>query len=205
MQHEQSEPPPADSQYVSYVRHHWTNVLWSPAPPAVSLGDPSCIAEKTLLIMANAEQQKILETGVKGWNLWRACSEDQPDLTGVNFSGLDLCDADLSGVDFRRASLREANLSHANLSRADLRGANLESALAVKTNLSDAVIMGAQMADASLVCSNLLGPRFGGDGRDQDEGGDEGARHEASPRESCSVVRSSGHSITISYRSSRSA
>ena len=113
--------------------------------------------------MANEEQLRILNKGVKAWNKWR---EDNPDveidLSGANLFRANLSDASLSdanlfranlnGADLRFAFLRTANLSATNLRGADLIGANLRGA-----NLSDANLNGTQALATNFSSATLTG------------------------------------------------
>lgn len=128
--------------------------------------------------MANEDHEALLRAGVAAWNEWRASSKTLlPDLTGVDFSGLDLQGANLSGVDFLRsnlsnaklqntdlgsANLMETNLSSAQLDRADLVGAQLIRADLTGANLMRADFLGANLHNASLRKADLTGTNLSG-------------------------------------------
>ena len=92
--------------------------------------------------MANKEHLAILRQGVEAWEEWRAeYSGEDPDLSEANLSGTEFTDIDLSAANLRGANLRGANLRGADLylsdlSGADLRWANLSEAGLFRTNLS---------------------------------------------------------------------
>ena len=82
------------------------------------------------------------------------------DLSGSNFSGVDLRGVDLSGAilssailvdaDLSGANLNGAQLQNADLSRANLKGANLSGA-----DLTSTILMNADLSDADLTLANL--------------------------------------------------
>ena len=96
--------------------------------------------------MANQEHLDILKQGVYTWNTWRTQHPRiQPDLS----------DADLSSTDLRGANLHHTNLSHVNfnvtdLSQAILIEANLSGAGLVTTNLSYTQLLGANFHNAKI-------------------------------------------------------
>jgi Pentapeptide repeats (8 copies) len=82
------------------------------------------------------------------------------DFSGANLSEVDLSEAILSGADLRKADLSGANffkadLSEANLSEAILIGANLSGAILVGASLSGAILVGASLSGAMLVNTDL--------------------------------------------------
>jgi hypothetical protein len=98
--------------------------------------------------MADLEHLKILEKGLKEWNLWRKNNpKTTPDLGGAK-----LCRYKLSGF-----SLGFANLIGADLSEADLSFANL-----IKADLSRAILYGADLSNAGLSGAILYGTYFRG-------------------------------------------
>jgi uncharacterized protein YjbI with pentapeptide repeats len=81
--------------------------------------------------MANEEHIGILEQGVDSWNNWRAQHPDVvPDLGEIYLSQVDLTGADFSGV-----NLYKAQIDHTTLCDADLQNANLKEATIWFTNL----------------------------------------------------------------------
>jgi hypothetical protein len=87
-------------------------------------------------------------------------SDRKVDLSGVNFSGLDLAisdfaDTNLAGADLADANLTLADLTGANLALADLTGANLRSAKLASVDLFLANMTRADLTDANLTGANL--------------------------------------------------
>ncbi len=85
----------------------------------------------------------------------RRLSMKAADLTGSDFSGLDLTQADFRFADLRRANFRGAILRQADLSYANLTGANLTDADLYEANLnfcglSDTNLTGANMEGAKV-------------------------------------------------------
>ena len=100
--------------------------------------------------MANEEHLLLLRQGKASWNRWRKQHPEQiPDLSGADFSRIDLSEVDPrnEGYDYERGSYVRLNLS-----RADLRGA-----LLIKTNLMDADLSEANLAGATLWYTDLSG------------------------------------------------
>ncbi len=88
--------------------------------------------------MADQGHTAILKQGVEAWNKWRKENPDLlPDLTGVDFSGMDFSYENLSGANFNNSEL-------------------------VHTDLSDAYLQGATLCDATLSCTNLYGATLTG-------------------------------------------
>ncbi|MCP5111662.1 MAG: pentapeptide repeat-containing protein [bacterium] len=80
--------------------------------------------------MANPEHLRILQRGIKVWNLWRQENPDtKPDLSQVDRTRAYLSRANLSNTDLRGAIFLGANLKGANLHGANLAGANLLGAI----------------------------------------------------------------------------
>ncbi len=96
--------------------------------------------------MANPEHLIILKRGIEDWNRWRKeRSEIRPDISQVNFNGVDLSRANFAG-----AFISDADLAGANISEADLRGAEL-----IATNLFGANLHRADLSDADLLDADL--------------------------------------------------
>jgi hypothetical protein len=85
--------------------------------------------------VANQEHLAKLAEGVEAWNVWRADTDEQPDLRGADLSGADLSGANLDGADLVDANLCEALFCGAQLSDAQLRGANLTAGNFDRANL----------------------------------------------------------------------
>ena len=67
--------------------------------------------------MADSEQLRLLNEGVRQWNTWRQHNpEIRPDLRDASLAALDLRGANLAGSDLGGADLRGTDLSQANLS-----------------------------------------------------------------------------------------
>jgi len=113
--------------------------------------------------MANQEQLRIIEQGVKAWNAWRRehpsllinlnqASFVSRDLNGINLSGAELWEVDFSGAHLAKANLSGAELRNAHLTSADLKGANLKGA-----DLSGAdLTLGADLTDVDLTDADLI-------------------------------------------------
>lgn len=127
--------------------------------------------------MANDSHIDILINGVRSWNTWRAQNgdiepdlsnanltnpfEEDPDLSGVNFSRTDLTGVVLTGINLKKANFRGADLSDADLSGTNLRNTDMREAFLRKTDLSEADLgssnlIGADLCDANLMDSKLI-------------------------------------------------
>lgn len=120
--------------------------------------------------MANQELLQVLKSGGEAWNKWRLeRGEIKLDLCGADLSGADLSGADLSGADFRGVS-RLLGVDHifevvhrgplpkgADLSRATPRAADLRNGESRGTNLSDAILIRANLNGANLNGVDLRG------------------------------------------------
>jgi uncharacterized protein YjbI with pentapeptide repeats len=74
--------------------------------------------------MANAEHEKLFQSGVKCWNDWRKTHLDiPPDLSEAVFQNLYLTGINLSQVDLRGATFLDCVLISANFESANLQGA----------------------------------------------------------------------------------
>jgi uncharacterized protein YjbI with pentapeptide repeats len=123
--------------------------------------------------MADEEQLRLLQRGVKAWNDWRRQAPDtdidlreaylhvaklgEADLSGANLSGAYLRGANLRGANLQEANLRGAQLFEADLSGANLRGADLQEAKLGKAALLFASLRGANLHGADLFQANLSG------------------------------------------------
>jgi uncharacterized protein YjbI with pentapeptide repeats len=83
--------------------------------------------------------------------------EPGADLSGCDFTDLDLAGLNLTGADLSEATLSGTNLRHANLRDAKLNGANLGGA-----DLADVVFDGADLTNADLRAADLDGSTFSG-------------------------------------------
>jgi uncharacterized protein YjbI with pentapeptide repeats len=132
--------------------------------------------------MANPEHLKILERGVKAWNLWRKAhfhrrmdpafgvwkrpdlsfaELEQRDLRRIDLRGINLDYANLSGSDLRRAQMGGAWLRGAKL-HADLRIASFRESLLEQADLAGADIHNADFHYSYLDRANLRGADLGG-------------------------------------------
>jgi uncharacterized protein YjbI with pentapeptide repeats len=116
--------------------------------------------------MADPKHLRILEQGVKAFNVWR---EDNPyivsnlvkadlsgaDLSGVNLSGANLRAANLKGVNLVRADLKQVNLIDARLSWANLKGVDLSRADLSRANINGVNLSGADLSEADLRGAHL--------------------------------------------------
>ena len=84
-------------------------------------------------------------------------SEIRPTLVGINFKGSDLSGRYIPLADLRRANLSEAILIGADLFLADLSETNLAEALLDEASLSGARFIGANLSRAALLKSDLRG------------------------------------------------
>lgn len=108
--------------------------------------------------MANAEQFRILTTGVKAWNQWRRSNWDvNPDLTGANLAGLELTvmypeewGEHTQQVYPLGADLRRADLSGADFASAHLQGADLSESDLTDANFNRAILWGVNFTGATL-------------------------------------------------------
>lgn len=113
--------------------------------------------------MANAEQLAILKQGVEVWNNWKAANPEilvylaYEDLSGINLTGVDLCNADLRG-----ANLERINLCNAKLINSNLDGTIINKSLLNSANLEGANLRMAYLNDADLSKANLGGTDFYG-------------------------------------------
>src|ERR1700730_7205481 len=74
-------------------------------------------------IMANAEHETLLRSGVNFWNSWRETYREIPDLSEAVFEKLDLTSVNLSNVCLRGAEFRDCVLDSASFESAKLQGA----------------------------------------------------------------------------------
>ena len=115
--------------------------------------------------MANQRHLQMLHKGLEAWNKWRQKRLVVPDLSGINLSGQNLCNADfnltvlrkadfsfaeLNCIDLHQAFLDEANFFAANLSEGRLRYADFRDARLRRTNLTSASLDGAKFNNADL-------------------------------------------------------
>jgi TIR domain/Pentapeptide repeats (8 copies) len=107
--------------------------------------------------MANQEHLDILKQGVEVWNQWRMNQESGlvPDLSGVNFTGVNLSHADLIFAD-----LHGADLSHATLYATHLLSANLAGTTLCFANLTQADLTIANFTRADLTNTDLSFTNF---------------------------------------------
>ena len=101
--------------------------------------------------MANAEQLKILLSGVEKWNDWRRVNHS----ICLDFTGADLSKKDLSGANLIEADFSGANLVNADLSLSRLYGAKFINCKLIGTNFQ-----GAHLMDANLSSLNAIGADF---------------------------------------------
>lgn len=118
--------------------------------------------------MANEEQLKLLQQGIKVWNQWRKENASVAiHLQWAKFRRAKLEEIDLSYADLRKADLREAKLTRANLrgakiqeskvQRALLYDANLREVKFTRANLQEANFFRADLSYADLRQANLAG------------------------------------------------
>lgn len=121
--------------------------------------------------MANKEHLAIFNQGRKVWNPWKEeHHEIHPDLSGQDFSNLDLrgqlsAPANLSYTDFSHTNLSNADLFNANLyctvfRNADLTGADLSGANLAGADLSGAILTGAKLGAVNLINADLSHATF---------------------------------------------
>lgn len=140
-----------------------------------------------------ANESHLSQLRANTWNTWRIeHPEIQPDLSGIalrehvgeradlagfDFSGVDFTDADLTGVNFGGddqtgaellllsegiTHVEEANAPGTDLSRAIMTGANLRGAYLFMADLSAAVLKRADLSGADLALANLSGADLSG-------------------------------------------
>ncbi|HBP87788.1 MAG TPA: hypothetical protein DD706_08840 [Nitrospiraceae bacterium] len=103
-------------------------------------------------LMANQEQLKLIKEGVQIWNAWRKMNPSiRVDLSGGNFSSMEL-----SGVDLDGANLQDVNFNKADLSGAMLSGANLTESSLMEANLTGANLKNANVSEADLLKAILV-------------------------------------------------
>jgi PBP1b-binding outer membrane lipoprotein LpoB len=123
--------------------------------------------------MANGEQLKVLERGVKGWNRWRqenpgvkidlrSAKLPKAVLAEANFSGAKLYGAYLRDAILQGSNLHGAALANANLRRVDLRSANLQEADLSGADFRGADLRGANLRGSHLHTAQLLGTNLAG-------------------------------------------
>lgn len=107
--------------------------------------------------MANEEHVAILKQGVEVWNAWRDNDGrgEYIDLSGENFSGINLRNAnffmaDLRGATFSNADLIGSNFGHANVSGAHMEFAILNATRFVQSNLHGTTFFNAHMGSTLL-------------------------------------------------------
>lgn len=113
--------------------------------------------------MADQEQLALLKSGVEAWNAWRAVHPEIPiDLAGADLAGASLVQANLLKAHLERAHLGGADLTGAHLFGAHLEGANLNAAKLDGAdlgwaNLSDCSMLSAEVNGTDLSCALLAG------------------------------------------------
>ena len=118
--------------------------------------------------MADPEHLAIFKHGRKVWNPWKEEHYDiHPDLSGQDFSNLDLrgqlaAPANLSHTDFSNSNLSNADLFNANLYSATFRNAKLNNADLSGANLAGVDLSGADLTDAKLGAVNLINADLSG-------------------------------------------
>jgi uncharacterized protein YjbI with pentapeptide repeats len=139
----------------------------------------------------NANHREVFDRGVKAWNEWRksnpgvkpvlaGCDFSESDLSGFNFSEVDLseadlCQSDLSNCNLKLAKLRGADLSGSNLTNSDLYKCNFREAFLTESNFTGAyagavdfrnadlrgvIFERTNLTEADLANANLMGTRF---------------------------------------------
>jgi uncharacterized protein YjbI with pentapeptide repeats len=99
---------------------------------------------------------KLIQRGVKRWNQWRKLHNNEPvDLSGVDFSGLNLPEINFIGINLRAANFHKTNLKGAHLRFADLSGANLSGANLTTADLNSAILTKANLSQARLYKADL--------------------------------------------------
>src|SRR5579884_1093057 len=102
----------------------------------------------TVLVMASAEHQQILQQGPGVWNQWRSHNPGiVPELADADLSQLNLVGASLRGADLRRAKFGSADVTGTDLRESNLRGADLSG---VTGPLQSEQVAGADLAGAAL-------------------------------------------------------
>jgi uncharacterized protein YjbI with pentapeptide repeats len=85
---------------------------------------------------------------------------DKPlNLQGCNLSGSTLCDLLMDACDLTKADLSDVTLDGVSLKEANLREAQFARALLVDTNMTDAVLEGANFCGIDPVCRIIVGDR----------------------------------------------
>lgn len=121
--------------------------------------------------MPNKEHLRILEKGIKEWNVWRKENPDiEPDLSladlshqfliEVKFIGSNHKQAKLLGVNFNGTNLtgtrlNYSHLSATHLSKASLKIANLSNTKLIATTMSRARLRGARLVEANFMGADL--------------------------------------------------
>lgn len=111
--------------------------------------------------MANQSHVEIAWKGTASIAEWRKKNPKvRLDLSGADFSDINLLSADLSGADLSEAFLAWANLNAADLSGASLSKTNLGFCCLAGTNLSKADVSEADLFEANLTSANLTQTSF---------------------------------------------
>jgi hypothetical protein len=111
--------------------------------------------------MSNPEHLKLIRSGKKQWNDWRASApEVRPDLRGAKLRNLDLSYCDLDNADLRRASfwgctLQGTRLNNADLSQCTARFVRFSRAKLAGAKLVESDLRGASLRKADLTGANL--------------------------------------------------
>ena len=111
----------------------------------------------------SATHREIFDQGVTVWNKWRqsnpgvkpvlaGCDLSESDLSGFNFS-----EVDLSGADLYQSDLSNTNLKLANLRGADLSGSNLKNSDLYKCDFRDAFLTESNFSGAYAGAVDLRG------------------------------------------------
>lgn len=113
--------------------------------------------------MANPEHLEILKQGVDAWNKWRYNPQSViPNLSGADFSRINLSGAILTDANLRGASLSRSTLIGTNFIRADLSRTNLSGAELISVEFFDADLSGASLSNTTILVSDFSHAGLGG-------------------------------------------
>lgn len=120
-------------------------------------------------IISDEEILSLYVSGVRDFTPYivSLAEPERMNLSGVDFSGQDLCECYMPGINFSGANLRNVGLIQSNLDGADLSGADLNGASLVSTsfigtnltntNLTNAFLEGTRFSDCIFTGSNFTG------------------------------------------------
>lgn len=100
------------------------------------------------------ELYNLIKKSPQEFNDWKA-SQENIDLSELDFSYLTISDVDFSGVDLNSSSFADSHLSSINFSGADLTSADFTRATVLESDFTEAILTGADYSYATINYCNF--------------------------------------------------